>query len=481
MTIAMAYLPDVAERVTIDGRPIEPETAVDCAGPTTLDLPGLGRLTLAPGGDAAVAAREAADAEAALRAILDPAGAGDLAALVAMAERRAGAEARAARAMAELAGLAPEGTAALEAEIARLREAAADADPEAADPKLARSREAEARAALETAEAALAAARDARLAAAHAEAAARARHDDTGRALAAAAAEAAACPPRADLAAALDRRSAAAEAAVQAAAALARAMPDAAAAEAVLAAARAAVRAAETRLHELERRDEHLGVLIATRADEAVEERRDEAAGRLEEAAARAAGYAAEARALARLRDALATARADARERYLAPVAAELAPLLAGLLDGAELRLDPRRLLPETLSRDGLDEEIARLSGGTREQIAILTRLAFARLLARTGRATPVILDDALVYADDARFARMLDAVHAVAGDVQVIVLTCRERAFAGLAASRPTLEEADELAVTAGSALQAGNEVQGIGTDAPARTGDPQIHNLVL
>jgi hypothetical protein len=49
----------------------------------------------------------------------------------------------------------------------------------------------------------------------------------------------------------------------------------------------------------------------------------------------------------------------------------------------------------------------------------------------------------------------MLDAVHAVAEDVQVIVLTCRERAFAGLAARRPTLEEGNELAVTAGSALQ--------------------------
>jgi uncharacterized protein YhaN len=104
--------------------------------------------------------------------------------------------------------------------------------------------------------------------------------------------------------------------------------------------------------------------------------------------------------------------------------------------------------VPETLARDGHAEEIADLSGGTREQIAILTRLAFARLLARTGRATPVILDDALVYADDARFARMLDALAAVADDVQVIVLTCRERTFAGLAANRPVMEEESATAM---------------------------------
>ncbi len=53
VTVAVAYLPGVAQRVTLDGRPVEPGVALACAGVTTLDLPGLGRLTLAPGGDAA--------------------------------------------------------------------------------------------------------------------------------------------------------------------------------------------------------------------------------------------------------------------------------------------------------------------------------------------------------------------------------------------------------------------------------------------
>ncbi|HVH02060.1 MAG TPA: AAA family ATPase [Amaricoccus sp.] len=450
VTLTVDYLPGIADRVTLDGRPLDPGATVACAGPATLDLPGLGRIALAPGGDAVTAARGAAAAEAALQAILAPAGASDLAGLVALAERRAAAEAGAARASAEIAGLAPLGTAHLEAEIAAAREAAAAADPDAPDPAEAAAAEAAARAGLEAADRALAGMREARLAAAHAEATARETRAAAGRTLAAAIAEAAALPDRSDLAARHDDRRRAAAEAGRIAAGLAAAMPDAPAAEARLAEARAAARDADDRRQRLATRDAELGARIATRADEGLEEHRDETAGRLDEAEARAAAYAADARALARLRSALADARAAARERYLAPVAAELAPLLDLVLDGAEVRLHPTRLLPDRLARQGVEEDLAHLSGGTREQIAILTRLAFARLLARSGRPTPVILDDALVFADDARFARVLAAIGAVAADVQVIVLTCRERAFATLPASRPALRLQDAEAAAA-------------------------------
>jgi hypothetical protein len=64
---------------------------------------------------------------------------------------------------------------------------------------------------------------------------------------------------------------------------------------------------------------------------------------------------------------------------------------------------------------------------------AVLTRLAFARLLARDGRPTPVILDDALVYSDDDRIERMFDALHRQSHDQQILVFSCRQRAFAKL------------------------------------------------
>jgi uncharacterized protein YhaN len=83
--------------------------------------------------------------------------------------------------------------------------------------------------------------------------------------------------------------------------------------------------------------------------------------------------------------------------------------------------------------RNGQDEAVERLSGGMREQLSILTRLAFARLLAQGGRAAPVILDDALVYSDDDRIERMFDALHQQARDQQILVFSCRQRAFSRL------------------------------------------------
>ncbi|MGO7580803.1 ATP-binding protein, partial [Rhizobium ruizarguesonis] len=67
------------------------------------------------------------------------------------------------------------------------------------------------------------------------------------------------------------------------------------------------------------------------------------------------------------------------------------------------------------------------------EQLSVLTRLAFARLLARDGRPAPVILDDAIVYSDDDRIERMFDALHSQSRDQQILVFYCRQRAFAKL------------------------------------------------
>ncbi len=134
--------------------------------------------------------------------------------------------------------------------------------------------------------------------------------------------------------------------------------------------------------------------------------------------------------ALTRLRQALEDARSSAKEQYFEPVMAELKPLLTLLLDEASITFDEATLLPKTLGREGLDEDITFLSSGMREQLAILTRLAFARLLAKSGNAVPVILDDALVYSDDERIERMFDALHRQASDIQILVFSCRQRAF---------------------------------------------------
>lgn len=169
---------------------------------------------------------------------------------------------------------------------------------------------------------------------------------------------------------------------------------------------------------------------ITISSDRAIEEIFEETQGKRQAAEARASVFQHEIAALQILKQALEEARVAAKEQFFRPVMAELKPLLSLLLDEASITFDDTTLLPQTLGRKGQDEDISSLSGGMREQLAILTRLAFARLLAKGGHPVPVILDDALVYSDDSRIERMFDALHRQANDIQILVFTCRQRAF---------------------------------------------------
>lgn len=172
---------------------------------------------------------------------------------------------------------------------------------------------------------------------------------------------------------------------------------------------------------------------IRIQADRAIEENWNDIKDQLAAAVERVGRYEREVKTLDRLRRALATARSSARDLYLKPVITELRPLIGLLFDDISVAFNETTLLPETVSRNGLEEDVERLSGGMREQLSILTRLAFARLLARDGHAAPVILDDALVYSDDDRIERMFEALHRQSRDQQIIVFSCRQRAFSKL------------------------------------------------
>jgi DNA repair exonuclease SbcCD ATPase subunit len=190
---------------------------------------------------------------------------------------------------------------------------------------------------------------------------------------------------------------------------------------------------ASTEIAALREEAAELNGRIRARADAAVEEAWQEAAEKLGAAQRRVAALEREVALLTRLRTALEAARAEARDHYFAPVMTELRPLLGLLFEDATVTFDEETLLPRTVSRNGLEEPVGVLSGGMREQLAVLTRLAFARLLAKDGQPAPVILDDALVYSDDDRIERMFDALHRQASGQQIIVFSCRQRAFAQL------------------------------------------------
>ncbi|WP_416884567.1 AAA family ATPase [Marivita sp.] len=211
------------------------------------------------------------------------------------------------------------------------------------------------------------------------------------------------------------------------------AAPDIDAAQAALTRAQSIEDAARTRIDDLRPAIAALDERIRGSAGEAVEERLQETEEKFGAAEMRLARIAREVKVLERLQAALEAARSEARDRYFEPVAGELRPLLHLLWPDAELNWADDTLLPQSLIRNGQEETVDILSGGTQEQIALLVRLAFARLLSKDGRHAPVILDDALVFTDDDRIERMFDALHRQASDLQIIVLSCRQRAFRDL------------------------------------------------
>lgn len=186
---------------------------------------------------------------------------------------------------------------------------------------------------------------------------------------------------------------------------------------------------------------------IATTAGMAVEEELAEVRDRLGSAQNRLAAVEFEVAVLRRLDQALDQARSAAQEAYIGPVLQELQPLLRLLWPEARLGLDAGQVLPDQLMRAGQEESFDSLSGGTQEQIALLVRLAFARLLARDGQPAPIILDDAIVYTDDARIEKIFDALTLQADEMQILVFTCRQKSFRALGGTQLRIRHLSETA----------------------------------
>jgi hypothetical protein len=193
---------------------------------------------------------------------------------------------------------------------------------------------------------------------------------------------------------------------------------------------------ASERLHRLERGIAAHTAALERDAADGIGERLADLSARLATATARRDALEREAAAFALLDRLLNDNQRETHDRYVAPVTAALSPFLTTVFPAAELVMG-QGLVPEQLVRGGALEVVTALSGGTREQIAILARLGFASIEAAAGRPVPVILDDAMVYADDARIARMFESLSTAACQHQVIILTCRERAFSAIGGNR--------------------------------------------
>ena len=76
--------------------------------------------------------------------------------------------------------------------------------------------------------------------------------------------------------------------------------------------------------------------------------------------------------------------------------------------------------------------EKAPLSGGAKEQLGILARLAGAALVAKED-AVPILIDDALGFSDPGRLAKMAEVFDTLGERGQVIVLTCTPARYDGV------------------------------------------------
>ncbi|HEU4361839.1 MAG TPA: AAA family ATPase [Mycobacterium sp.] len=206
------------------------------------------------------------------------------------------------------------------------------------------------------------------------------------------------------------------------AAQLAEADPDAVAAE--LADAATASADLRARRDETERALHEVTVQLSVLGTEGRQSKLDAAEADYEHAAAEHARIGRRARAVQLLRSVMLRHRDDTRLRYVAPFRAEIERLGRPVFgDSFEVEIDSElRICNRTL--DGCTVPYESLSGGAKEQLGILARLAGAALVAKED-TVPVLIDDALGFTDPARLASMGAVFDAVGAHGQVIVLTC--------------------------------------------------------
>lgn len=201
-------------------------------------------------------------------------------------------------------------------------------------------------------------------------------------------------------------------------------------------AAAARLESTQRQLHEADVERAQVWGTIEASASAGLGEQVPQLEAALADAEARRDALRHRADALLLLRDTLHRHRDAARARYQAPLKEEV-ERLGRVVFGSDFTVeldDELRIVRRTM--DGRTLELGQLSGGAQEQLAIITRLAAASLVDRTD-GVPLILDDALGYADPTRTDRVNTLLADVGTRSQVIVLTCDPDRFTGVRDAR--------------------------------------------
>jgi len=181
----------------------------------------------------------------------------------------------------------------------------------------------------------------------------------------------------------------------------------------------------------------HLSASINAQGHAGLGEELERLAGELNLAQQAFARIERHAKAIKLLYETLTDCERQAKEHFLEPVVQKLRPFLTDLFADSRISLDSKAMEITHMERNGLLERYEDLSVGTREQLSVLTRLAVAQLLNEKGQPSVVILDDALVYSDERRMAKLKEILVKLATQLQVIILTCRPSDYLDLSAAK--------------------------------------------
>ncbi|WP_156689999.1 AAA family ATPase [Mycobacterium sp. Marseille-P9652] len=211
---------------------------------------------------------------------------------------------------------------------------------------------------------------------------------------------------------------------------LAAAAPEAVAHE--LAAATAESESLQDRYEDVARALREIDIELAVFGTEGRHGQLDEARTELEHASGEHERVGRRARAAQLLRSVMARHRDTTRLRYVEPYRAELQRLGRPVF-GPTFEVDiDSDLCIRSRTLDGVTVPYESLSGGAKEQLGILARLAGSALVAKED-AVPVVVDDALGFTDPDRLARMGEVFDTMGAHGQVIVLTCSPDRYDGV------------------------------------------------
>jgi hypothetical protein len=204
---------------------------------------------------------------------------------------------------------------------------------------------------------------------------------------------------------------------------------------------RASAELARNEQHERQVRIAQLRSQLETVGASGLGERLAALEARVEQATRRKDELSLRASALSLLDEVLVDERDAALAQLRAPLTERLGHYLKRIFPQSTLALGDD-LSPATLDRHGRADTLDALSFGTREQLGILTRLAYADLLKASGRPTLLMLDDAAVHTDAARRDAIKRALIDAATRHQILVFTCHPELWDDLGVRQRALED---------------------------------------